>query len=64
MPDLVIALDLIDARHILAELEHAYDRMNLRIVEGTEVDGERHSRIKRLVEMMRARVQRRERGEM
>lgn len=31
---------------------------------GTEVDGERHRRIKRLVEMMRARVTRRERGEM
>jgi len=64
MPELVIALDLIDARHILTELEHADARLTERIIEGTEVDGERHRRIKRLVEMMRARVARRERGEM
>lgn len=34
MPELVIALDLIDARHILSELEHADARLTERIVDG------------------------------
>ena len=63
MSELVITLAIEDARELCDELQETAARLDRLIVSGGRPDPNRHSRVKRLAEVLATRIARHERGE-
>jgi hypothetical protein len=63
MSEIVIALDLSDARSVRDELHSRVEVLDRLAVAGTYVDPSHSTRLKRLVAILNNRIERAERGE-